>query len=106
VTPFNQAPLGSVDNSYSEGLRPATRSRDPEILLNAQRYRTEIDRSGSREQVAGRRDPNCQQTLNVLCVADHIQPHQYLRTINFNHLFLLLLNHRNETPMTPTQPCL
>jgi len=60
--PFSEL-LGSVDNSYSESLRPATCSRDPEILLNAQRYCTEIDRSGSREQVAGRRDPNCQQTL-------------------------------------------
>ena len=55
--------LGAVDNSSSEALRPATCSRDPEILLNAQHYCTEIDRSGSREQVAGRRHLNCQQTL-------------------------------------------
>ena len=55
--------LGRVDNSSSEGLRPATRSRDPEILLHAQAYCTELDRTGSREQVAGRRDLNCQQAL-------------------------------------------
>ena len=55
--------LGRVDNSSSEDLRPATRSRDPEILLHAQAYCTELDRTGSREQVAGRRDLNCQQAL-------------------------------------------
>ena len=55
--------VGRVDNSSSEGLRPATRSRDPEILLHAQAYCTELDRTGSREQVAGRRDLNCQQAL-------------------------------------------
>ena len=49
--------LGAVDNSSSEALRPATCSRDPEILLNAQHYCTEIDRSGSRGQAAGRRPP-------------------------------------------------
>jgi len=59
----NLEDLGSVDNSSSEGLRPATCSRDPEILLNAQHDCTEIDRAGSREQVAGRRDSNCQQPL-------------------------------------------
>ena len=55
--------LGCVDNSSSEGLRPATCSRDPEILLNTQHDCTETDRSGSREQVAGRRDLNCQHAL-------------------------------------------
>jgi len=57
--------LGSVDNSFSEALRPATCSRDQENLLNAQHYCTEIDRSGSREQVAGRRHLKCQQPLNI-----------------------------------------
>ena len=33
----------------------------PEILLNTPHYCTETDRSGSREQVAGRRDMKCQQ---------------------------------------------
>ena len=55
--------LGSVDNSSFEALRPAASPRDPEILLNAQHSCTEIDRAGSREQVAGRRDLNCQQPL-------------------------------------------
>ena len=63
VVPSPCKMLGRVDNSSSEGLRPATRSRDPEILLHAQAYCTELDRTGSREQVAGRRDLNCQQTL-------------------------------------------
>jgi len=55
--------LGAVDNSYLEGRRPATCSRDPEISLNAQAYCTELDRNGSREQVAGRRNLNRQQIL-------------------------------------------
>jgi len=55
--------IGPVDNSYIEDRRPATCSRDPEILLNAQHYCTEMDRSGSREQAEGRRDLNCQQNL-------------------------------------------
>ena len=55
--------VGRVENSSSEGLRPATRSRDPEILLNTQHDCTETDRSGSRERVAGRRDLNCQHVL-------------------------------------------
>ena len=59
----DQKNLGRVDNSSSEGLRPATCSRDPEILLNTQHDCTETDRSGSREQVAGRRDLNCQHAL-------------------------------------------
>ena len=57
--------IGCVDNSSSEGLRPATCSRDPEILLNTQHDCTETDRSGSREQVAGRRDLNCQHALEL-----------------------------------------
>ena len=56
--------LGRVDNSFPEVLRPTTCARDPEILLNAQHYCTEMDRSGSRAQVVARRDLNCQQTLN------------------------------------------
>ena len=55
--------LGCVDNSSLEALRPATCSRDLEILFNAQHDCAEVDRSGSREQVAGRRDLNCQQAL-------------------------------------------
>ena len=55
--------LGRVDNSFFERLRPAACPRDPEILLHAQAYCTELDRTGSREQVAGRRDLNCQQAL-------------------------------------------
>ena len=55
--------LGRVDNSLFERLRPAACPRDPEILLHAQAYCTELDRTGSREQVAGRRDLNCQQAL-------------------------------------------
>ena len=58
--------LGRVDNSLFERLRPAACPRDPEILLHAQAYCTELDRTGSREQVAGRRDLNCQQTLASL----------------------------------------
>ena len=73
--------LGCVDNSSSEGLRPATCSRDPEILLNTQHDCTETDRSGSREQVAGRRDLNCQHALDSnafdiassLCLSDQAQ---------------------------------
>ncbi len=53
--------IGSVDNSSYEAPRPAACPRDPEILLNAQQDRTEIDRSESCEQPAGRRDLNCQQ---------------------------------------------
>ena len=55
--------IGRVDNSLFERLRPAACPRDPEILLHAQAYCTELDRTGSREQVAGRRDLNCQQAL-------------------------------------------
>ncbi len=55
--------LGRVDNSLFERLRPAACPRDPEILLHAQAYCTELDRTGSREQVAGRRDLNCQHAL-------------------------------------------
>jgi len=60
----DEAP-GSVDNSFSEALRPATCSRDPENLLNAQHYCTEIDRSGSRELAAGRQRSNSQRTLDI-----------------------------------------
>ena len=48
--------LGSVDTSTFEVPRPATGSRDPEILPNAQQNCTVIERSGSREQVAGSRE--------------------------------------------------
>jgi hypothetical protein len=61
INSFND--LGVVDNSSFEALRPAACPRDPEILLKAQDNCTEIDRSGSRGQAAGRRDLNCQQTL-------------------------------------------
>ena len=60
---LNQKNRGRVDHSSSEGLRPTTCSRDREILLNAQHDCTEIDRAGSREHVAGRRDSNAQQIL-------------------------------------------
>jgi hypothetical protein len=55
--------LGSVNNSSSEALRPAACPLDPEILLNAQTSCTDIARTGSRGQAAGRRDLNCQQTI-------------------------------------------
>jgi hypothetical protein len=55
--------LGSVDNSSSDALRPAACPLDPEILLNAQTFCTDIARTGSRGEAAGRRDQNCQQTL-------------------------------------------
>ena len=55
--------LGRVDHSSSEGLRPATRSRDPEFLLNTQHDCTNTDGAGSRKQVAGRRGLNCQHAL-------------------------------------------
>ncbi len=55
--------LGLVNNSPSEGLRPATCSRDPEILLNVKDGGPETDQSGSREQVAGRRNSNYKQSL-------------------------------------------
>ena len=62
--------LGSVDISTFEALRPAASPRDPGILLNAQACCTEIARTRSRGQAAGRRiraiiDQNmkCQQTL-------------------------------------------
>ncbi len=56
--------LGPANNSPSEGLRPATCSRDPEILSNAKDDGTEIEKFGSREQVAGRRNLNCKQHLD------------------------------------------
>ncbi len=59
----NPSNLGFVDNSSFEDLPPVACPWDPEILLNAQHYGPEIDRYGSREQVVGRRDRNCQQTL-------------------------------------------
>ena len=56
-------PLGAIDHSSFEALRPATGSRDPEILLNAQHDCTETDRPGSRKPVAGRSLLDGQQTL-------------------------------------------
>ena len=55
--------LWSVDIPPYEALRPVACPRDPEILLHAQAYCTEIDRARSRGQAAGRRDLKCQQTL-------------------------------------------
>ncbi len=62
---IKKAPM-RVDNSSSEGLDPATRSRDPEILLNTHNNRTESDRSPSRERVAGHRDLKGQQPRSFL----------------------------------------
>ena len=86
--------VGSVDNSSSEGLRPATCSRDPEILLNAQHDCTEIDRAGSREQVAGRRDSNGQQTL--------FKDQQNTRTFR-NHAKDVLLAIALDLQQTPSK---
>ncbi len=58
--------LGPVDNSSFENRRPATYSRDPEILLHAKANCTALIHDGSRGQAAGRRDMNCQQTLGFL----------------------------------------
>ncbi len=55
--------LKSVEISSLEARRPATCSRDPAVLLDKRIYSTEIDLNGSREQVAGRRNLKCQQTL-------------------------------------------
>ena len=66
VLELAQAPesaLGAVDNSSSEAERPAACPQDPDMLLNTQVYRTEIDRTGSHGQAAGRSVLNCQQPL-------------------------------------------
>ena len=44
-----------IISSTFEALRPAASPRDPGILLNAQACCTEIDRTRSRGQAAGRR---------------------------------------------------
>jgi hypothetical protein len=43
---INFCHVGSVDNSSSVALRPATCSRDPGIVPNAQPYCAERDRAG------------------------------------------------------------
>lgn len=48
--------LGAVDISPSETRRPAACPRDPEILINAQAWCIELDRTGSRGHAAGRRE--------------------------------------------------
>ncbi len=55
--------LGRAYISPSEGPRPSTCSRDQEILVNAKDDGTELEQSGSREHVAGRRNSNCKQTI-------------------------------------------
>ena len=62
---YERNELGFVDNSSYAVLRPATCSRDPEILPNAQSSCTKMSRSTPREQVAGRRFMNCQQTIDL-----------------------------------------
>ncbi len=57
--------LGLVDNSPSKVQRPATCSRDPEIFDNDKINDIDRDRNGSREQVAGHREQNDQQTLRI-----------------------------------------
>jgi len=59
----NSNNLEDIDNLSFESRSPATCSRDPELFLNTQEYCRDSDRNGSREQVAGRRIMNCQQTL-------------------------------------------
>ena len=56
--------LRAVDNSLSEALRPATCSQDPGILMNKQTFCNKSAPNRSREQVAGRRNMKCQQTLD------------------------------------------
>ncbi len=60
--------LKSVGSAFRGARRPVACSQDPEILLYKQTYHTEIDRNGSREQVAGRRNLKCQQTLGFACL--------------------------------------
>lgn len=55
--------LESVDNLFTKDLRPAACLLDPPILLNTQRHRTAIHRTGSPRQVAGRQNLNYQHTL-------------------------------------------
>jgi ATP-binding cassette subfamily C protein len=62
--------IGPVDNSSLGPLRPATCSRDPEIQDHSRSLCIDQDRSGSREQVAGRRSLNCQQTLGKIELLD------------------------------------
>ncbi len=63
---MNLARVGPVDNSSFENRRPATCSRDPEILFHAKANCTAIVYDGSCGQAAGRRDMNCQQTLDSI----------------------------------------
>ena len=58
--------LEAVDNLSSKHLRPTTCSRDPKILPDEQHLRILLDRTGSLEQVAGRRDLNSQNALEWL----------------------------------------
>ena len=57
--------LRSVYISLSKALRPATCSQDPAILTNKQTFCNESVPNSSREQVAGSRNINYQQTLNL-----------------------------------------
>lgn len=58
--------LGAVDISTFEARRPAACPRDPEGLHKAKACCTGIDRTGSREQVAGCRNLKCQQPLQKI----------------------------------------
>ncbi|MDP3561125.1 MAG: HEAT repeat domain-containing protein [Legionellaceae bacterium] len=60
--------LGSVDNSSLEAECLATCSQDPALLDNIEEHYTTSDKNGAREQVAGRRKLNYQQTLITLVV--------------------------------------
>ncbi len=55
---------GPVDDSSFETSHPATCSPSPEVLLHTQDDCAQTDRNSPREQVAGRRNMNGQQTLN------------------------------------------
>ena len=62
----------AVDNSSSEALRPATSSRDPEILISTQTDCIQKDKNGPRDLFAGRRGANDQQTLYS---SEYFKPH-------------------------------
>jgi len=79
--------LRTVYSSSPESLRPATCSRDPEILINTQDYCTEIERNGSREQVAGRRELDGQPTL-VLPNKKGLEPYIACRVLEGDTLLL------------------
>ncbi len=56
--------LGRIDNSSFENRRPATCSRNPEILPHAKANCTAIVHDGSCGHAAGRRDMKCKHTLD------------------------------------------